>query len=147
MRAQRTPQHSTPCGWAGRSLAAALMSASLLGCAPHGVSQSEFRTRPQKNLSALRTDGGYDYNTFFVDGRKANLEGVLQSLFVLKTVTEFEGAEGKVYQTGGYATGVVIFERFVLTVDHAVSDYELESPSPTARSWFPPERKSRRPIS
>jgi S1-C subfamily serine protease len=138
-----------------QALAAVIMASALIGCTTLDKPSTKSAAPSGKNgfsgtlTSAVKNDGGYDYNTFLVDGRKANLEGILNSMFILKSVAEFilksvaefETPDDKTHVTTGQATGVAIFGRFILTVDHAVTNYDLKVSVPNGSVAVPARKK------
>ncbi len=134
MRYHRRLRFTELRGWTGALLRAGLLMTAISGCVVSNPSLSELETRLEGKLASLRSDGGYDYNTFLVDGKKVNLDRILRSMFILKSIAEFEMNNGQVVRTASQATGVVLFDRYVLTVDHAVSNYTLELKSTQGKS-------------
>ncbi|MFQ5913348.1 MAG: serine protease [Nitrospinota bacterium] len=140
MHRGRRARHSVPRTRGGRIFVAALLGGAILGCAPSPVSLSQSQSHLERNLPAMRPDGGYDYNTLFVDGHKANLDRVLSSMVALESIAEFETLDGHISPTRDRATGIVIFQRFILTVDHAVTSYELTASVPNGTVVVPAKK-------
>ena len=140
MRCHRRLRQTEFRSWAGAFLRAGMLMTAISGCVVSNPSFSELESRLENKLAALKSDGDYDYNTFLVDGKKVNLDRILRSMFILKSVTEFEMSDGQVVHTASQATGVVLFDRYVLTVDHAVSNYTLELKSTRGETMTPVRR-------
>ncbi|QQG45965.1 MAG: trypsin-like peptidase domain-containing protein [Candidatus Niyogibacteria bacterium] len=66
-------------------------------------------------------DGQYDYNTFLVNPRRMNLTRIIESLYSLRTEVKFRGEEGKVLNRSLRGTGIALFGKYLLTVEHVVS--------------------------
>ena len=140
MRFHRRLRRTGLRGWAGALLRAGMLMTAISGCVVSNPSLSKLERRLESKLAALKSDGDYDYNTFLVDGKKVNLERILRSMFILKSIAEFEMSNGQVVHTASQATGVVLFDRYVLTVDHAVSNYTLELKSTRGGNLTPVRR-------
>lgn len=90
----------------------------LVGCA--GV-RSASPPVPSTPLPSMR-DGHYDNNTFLVNPQRMNLARIIESLYPLRTEVQFRvGEEGKVLKRSLKGTGVALFGKYLLTVEHVVS--------------------------
>lgn len=65
-------------------------------------------------------DGLYDYSAFLVDGRRMNLERIINSVREITTETRFKGEGGEIIQYVTYGTGLILSDNKVLTVAHVV---------------------------
>ncbi|MBI2881512.1 MAG: serine protease [Candidatus Tectomicrobia bacterium] len=90
----------------------------VVGCA--GV-QSASPPVPSPPLPSMR-DGHYDNNTFLVNPQRMNLARIIESLYPLHTEVKFRfGEEGKVLNLSLKGTGVALFGKYLLTVEHVIS--------------------------
>ena len=141
MRFHRRLRQTEFRSWAGTLLRAGMLMTAISGCVVSNPSFSELGSRLESKLATLKSDGDYNYNTFLVDGKKVTLDRILRSMFILKVIAEFEMSNGQVVHTASQATGVVLFDRYVLTVDHAVSNYTLELKSTRGENLTPVRRR------
>jgi len=64
-------------------------------------------------------DGRYDNNTFLVDSQAMSLSRIIESLYTVRTEVEFRlDASGQRVKKELKGTGVVLFGKFLLTVEH-----------------------------
>jgi S1-C subfamily serine protease len=71
-------------------------------------------------------DGLYDNNPILVNQRIMQIKRIIDSVYFLTTDTEFKLEDGEVITAELEAAGVLIFERYLLTVNHAVSQDSLQ---------------------
>lgn len=124
----------------GILLAFSLVSLVLLGNGIFGSRLTLLNATARGKTYLPEPDGKYDYNTFLLNGSGDDFEHIFHSLFVLKTKTEFRTLDGQVHHLNGQTTGIVLFERYVLTVNHGVSAYELVLESPLTKVVIPASR-------
>lgn len=118
-----------------KSLTLAAALALLLGCA----ASFEPRAPSRGYLSQLR-DGLYDNNTFLVDPKAMRLEGISKAMQIVVTETEFRTPEGETIKRKTEGIGTVLSNRYLLTVDHVVSNYELSIMTPLGKLVRPAEK-------
>ncbi|NIS60920.1 MAG: trypsin-like serine protease [Proteobacteria bacterium] len=96
-----------------------LISLLLSACAP--------ATRNGTNpvLSPM-LDGMYDNNPILVNQRLMPIQRIIDSVYFLHTDTEFKLEDGEVITAELDGTGVLILDRYILTVSHAVSHDSLQ---------------------
>lgn len=124
----------------GVLLSFSLVAFLLLGNGIIGSRLTLFKGTSSAKAYGPIPDGKYDYNTFLLNGGGNDFERIFHSLFILKTKTEFRTPDGQVYHMNGQTTGIVLFGRYVLTVNHGVSAYELVLESPFTRIVIPASR-------
>lgn len=93
----------------------------LAGCALAADPAVRFGPRP---------DGHYDNSTHLVDPSRMDLARVATSVVTLRTETTFRGPEESQFRLQMMGIGVVMEERFVLTVEHLVAQHELVLQTP-----------------
>jgi len=71
-------------------------------------------------------DGLYDNNPILVNQRVMEIERIIDSVYFLHTDTEFKLEDGEVITEELEGAGVLIFDRYILTVSHAVSQDILQ---------------------
>ncbi len=71
-------------------------------------------------------DGMYDNNPILVNQRLMEIERIIDSVYFLHTDTEFKLENGEVITEELNGAGVLIFDRYILTVTHAVSQDSLQ---------------------
>jgi S1-C subfamily serine protease len=71
-------------------------------------------------------DGMYDNNPILVNQRVMEIQRVINSVYFLHTDTEFKLEDGEVITSELDGAGVVIYDRYILTVNHAVCQDSLE---------------------
>jgi S1-C subfamily serine protease len=71
-------------------------------------------------------DGGYDNNPILVNNGLMQIQKIINSVYFLHTDTEFKLEDGEVITAELDSAGVLIFDRFILTVNHAVSHDSLQ---------------------
>jgi S1-C subfamily serine protease len=71
-------------------------------------------------------DGLYDNNPILVNQRVMEIERIIDSVYFLHTDTEFKLEDGEVITEELDGAGVLIFDRYILTVSHAVSQDILQ---------------------
>lgn len=71
-------------------------------------------------------DGMYDNNPILVNQSIMKMERIIDSICFLHTDTEFKLEDGEVITAELDSAGVVIFNEFILTVNHAVSHESLQ---------------------
>jgi S1-C subfamily serine protease len=106
-----------------RFIVCTLIAWFMVGCAgvPGGVHQKRAFSVPQSN------DGRYDNNTFLVDSQAMSLSRIIESLYTVRTEVEFRvDANGQLFKRDLKGTGVVLFGKYLLTVEHVT---RLESPT------------------
>ncbi|MFQ5913928.1 MAG: trypsin-like peptidase domain-containing protein [Nitrospinota bacterium] len=90
----------------------------LAGCAGF---QTAAQPDPAVSVSAQR-DGLYDNNTFLVNPQAMSLSRIMESLYSVRTEVQFRSDEdGRVFKKSLNGTGVVVFDKYLLTVEHVVS--------------------------
>ena len=73
------------------------------------------------SLSGMR-DGHYDNNTFLVNLGAMSLSRIMESLHPVSTEVQFRSNEdGRVFKKSLKGTGVVLFGKYLLTVEHVVT--------------------------
>jgi S1-C subfamily serine protease len=100
-------------------LALVLLSLLLSACAPV--------TRNVGNpvLSPM-LDGMYDNNPILVNQRLMRIQRIIDSIYFLHTDTEFKLEDGEVITAELEGTGVLVLDRYIITVSHAVSHDSLQ---------------------
>jgi S1-C subfamily serine protease len=71
-------------------------------------------------------DGMYDNNPILVNQRVMQIKRIIDSVYFLHTDTEFKLEDGEIFTAELDAAGVLIFGRYILTVNHAVSQDSLQ---------------------
>lgn len=71
-------------------------------------------------------DGLYDNNPILVNQRIMQIKRIIDAVYFLHTDTEFKLEDGQVITAELDAAGVLIFDRYILTVNHAVSQDNLQ---------------------
>ncbi len=87
----------------------------MVGCAgvPARVQQTPAVSVPHG------VDGHYDNNTFLVNPQTMSLSRIIESLYTVRTEVEFRiDATGQVFKKDLQGTGVVLFGKYLLTVEH-----------------------------
>lgn len=96
----------------------------LLGCA------SKFAS-PNGSLLRSLEDGKYDYNNFLLIPETASVERVAASLLFLRTHIELKGkTDEKVVQLDLNGIGIVLYDRYILTLSHVVSQDKIVTQTP-----------------
>ncbi len=96
-----------------------IISLSFSACAPSPLN------RPNPILAPM-LDGLYDNNPILVNQRVMEIERIIDSVYFLHTDTEFKLEDGEIIKDELEGAGVLIFDRFILTVTHAVSQDSLQ---------------------
>lgn len=71
-------------------------------------------------------DGLYDNNPILVNQEVMQIKGIIDSVYFLHTDTEFKLEDGEVVTAELEGAGVLIFDKYILTVNHAVSQDSLQ---------------------
>ncbi len=71
-------------------------------------------------------DGLYDNNPILVNQRIMEIKRIIDAVYFLHTDTEFKLEDGEVVTSELDAAGVLTFDRYILTVNHAVSQENLQ---------------------
>jgi hypothetical protein len=71
-------------------------------------------------------DGMYDNNPILVNQRVMQIKRIIDSVYFLHTDTEFRLEDGEIFTAELDAAGVLILDRYILTVNHAVSQDSLQ---------------------
>lgn len=71
-------------------------------------------------------DGLYDNNPILINQRIMQINRIIDSVYFLHTDTEFKLEDGEVITAELDGAGVLIFDRYILTVNHAVSQDNLQ---------------------
>jgi S1-C subfamily serine protease len=71
-------------------------------------------------------DGMYDNNPILVNQRLMHIQRIINSVYFLHTDTEFKLEDGEVITAELDGAGVLVFDRYILTVSHAVSHASLQ---------------------
>ena len=71
-------------------------------------------------------DGLYDNNPILVNQRIMQIKRIIDAVYFLHTDTEFKLEDGEIITAELDAAGVLIFDRYILTVNHAVSQENLQ---------------------
>ncbi len=77
-----------------------------------------------------RPDGRYDNHAYLVDSSQMDLSRVVSSIVTLVTRTTFLFPDGSRMDKDLVGSGVVVGERFVLTVEHTVSQHGIKIATP-----------------
>lgn len=77
-----------------------------------------------------RPDGRYDNHTYLVDSSRMDLSQVVSSIVILVTRTKFELPDGTQVDREIIGSGVAINDRFILTVEHTVTQNGIEISTP-----------------
>ncbi len=118
-----------------KSLTLAAALALLVGCA----ASLEPRASTRDYLSQFR-DGLYDNNTFLVNPMAMRLEYISKAMQTVVTESEFRTTEGEIVKQKNEGIATVLGNRYLLTVDHVVSSYELSVPTPLGKLVRPAEK-------
>jgi S1-C subfamily serine protease len=102
-----------------RLLLLSLLPLLIAACAP----KPWYRDNPM--LSPM-VDGSYDNNPILVNHGLMQIQKIIDSVHFLHTDTEFKLEDGEVITAELDSAGVLIFDRFILTVNHAVSHDSLQ---------------------
>ncbi|MFQ5691464.1 MAG: trypsin-like peptidase domain-containing protein, partial [Nitrospinota bacterium] len=90
----------------------------MVGCAALPTAS---RPGPAASSSPMR-DGLYDNNTFLVNQREMSLSRIMESLVPVRTEVEFRSDDdGRVFNRTLKGTAVVLFGKYLLTVEHVVT--------------------------
>jgi hypothetical protein len=71
-------------------------------------------------------DGMYDNNPILVNQRVMEIGRIIDSVYFLHTDTEFKLEDQEVITAELDGAGVLIFDKYILTVNHAVSQDSLQ---------------------
>jgi len=71
-------------------------------------------------------DGLYDNNPILVNQRIMQIRRIIDAVYFLHTDTEFKLEDGEIITAELDAAGVLTFDRYILTVNHAVSQENLQ---------------------
>jgi S1-C subfamily serine protease len=71
-------------------------------------------------------DGMYDNNPILVNQRLMRIQRIIDSVYFLHTDTEFKLEDGEVVTVELDGAGVLVLDRYILTVSHAVSHDSLQ---------------------
>ena len=71
-------------------------------------------------------DGKYDNNPILVNQRSMQIQRIIDSVYFLHTDTEFKLEDGEVITAELDSAGVLILDRYILTVNHAVCHDSLQ---------------------
>lgn len=96
----------------------------ITGCVSGGISPptSTASAISSASVLALARDGHYDNNTFLVNPQRMNLDRAMESLYPIRTVLRFKLEGGlKVWERSIKGTGIALFGKYLLTVEHVVS--------------------------
>ncbi len=104
-----------------RFLLLLLVSLLLFACAP----ATRNGTNTNHALSPM-LDGMYDNNPILVNQRLMRIQRIIDSVYFLHTDTEFKLEDGEVITAELDGAGVLILDRYILTVSHAVSHESLQ---------------------
>lgn len=104
-----------------RNLGLVLAAALAAGCASTPANTSSPLPRP---------DGRYDNHAYLVDTSRMNLSQVVSSIVTLVTRTKFILPDGDEIEKELVGSGVVVGERFILTVEHTVAQNTFEISTP-----------------
>ncbi len=72
-------------------------------------------------------DGMYDNNPILIDQRFMRIQSIIDSVYFLHTDTEFKLEDGEVITAELDGAGVVVLDKYILTVSHAVSQNSLQA--------------------
>jgi len=86
---------------------------------------SGMRNGTNPGLSPM-LDGMYDNNPILVNQRLMHIQRIINSVYFLHTDTEFKLEDGEVITAELDGAGVLVFDRYILTVSHAVSHDSLQ---------------------
>ncbi len=103
------------------------------GCAASIDTANRFSPQP---------DGRYDNNTYLINSPKMNLQQISNAIITLRTETMFETQNGKRALHVLEGSGVVVGDRFVLTVEHSVSQHEIVIQTPFGKYKSPVKKVS-----
>ncbi|MBT3434549.1 MAG: trypsin-like peptidase domain-containing protein [Nitrospinaceae bacterium] len=98
-----------------------LAATLLVGCASAPVSTEDRSPRP---------DGRYDNHAYLVDSSQMNLSRVVSSIVILVTRTKFRLPDGEEIEKELVGSGVVVGDRFILTVEHTVAQGTIKISTP-----------------
>ena len=76
------------------------------------------------------TDGNYDNHAYLVDTSRMDLARVMASFVTLHTRTKFEALDGEEMEVQKTGSGLILDGRFVLTVEHVVSQHQYSVVTP-----------------
>lgn len=102
-----------------KSLLLFMISLVFSACAPSPWNETNSVLPPM-------LDGLYDNNPILVNQRVMEIERIIDSVYFLHTDTEFKLEDGEVITEELDGAGVLIFDRYILTVSHAVSQDILQ---------------------
>ena len=102
-----------------KNLLLLMISLLFTACAPSTWN----RTNP---ILPTLLDGMYDNNPILVNQRLMEIERIIDSVYFLDTDTEFKLEDGEVITEELNGAGILIFDRYILTVTHAVSQDSLQ---------------------
>ncbi len=124
-----------------RMIAWTAIALFVVGCA--GV-QTSLRQEQDPSLSRMY-DGHYDNNTFLVNLREMSLARIIESLYAVRTEVTFRTKEdGRLVKADLTGTAVVLFGKYLLTVEHVVSLEEMAAVTPFGRVVIPATKVSER---
>ncbi len=92
--------------------------------------------------SGPKPDGRYDNNAYLVNPSRMALTQIAASIVTLVTKTTFVGPEGEMVEKEMEGSGVVIGRRYVLTVEHSVSQHGLQLVTPFGAVTLPAKKVS-----
>lgn len=84
----------------------------------------------QKEAGILKRDGKYDNHSYLVDSSKMDLSRVASSIVKLITKTTFKAPDGTRLNNEIEGSGVVVANRYVLTVEHVVTAHGMKIQTP-----------------
>ncbi len=87
------------------------------------------------------TDGLYDNHPYLVDSSRMDLARIMASFVTLHTRTKFEALDGEVMEYQKSGSGLILDGRFVLTVEHVVSQHQYSVVTPLGVFQVPVKRK------
>ena len=82
---------------------------------------------PTNPILSPMLDGRYDNNPILVDQRLMRIQSIIDSVYFLHTDTEFKLEDGEVITAELDGAGVVVLDKYILTVSHAVSHDSLQA--------------------
>lgn len=105
---------------------------------------------PTNPVLSPMLDGMYDNNPILVNQRLMSIQRIIDSVYFLHTDTEFKLEDGEVITAELDGAGVLVFERYILTVSHAVShdslQVEMLTPMGIQRIDVPAEKLSEKTL-